>query len=109
MLLPLGGCLVSTSTSHTSTGTRVSGSTYDQIEPGSTTSAWLQATLGDPTSRSSTDGQEVWKWRYHEEKHSHGTVFLIFSGSDVKKVDGSVCVELKDGVVTRKWKSSSGC
>ena len=35
---------------------------------------------------------------------SSTAVFLLFGGSDKKETNGTAFVELKDGVVTNKWR-----
>jgi outer membrane protein assembly factor BamE (lipoprotein component of BamABCDE complex) len=100
------GCLVSTDNHVKREGTYISESTFKEIEPGKTTSAWVLAALGTPTDKTMVEpGHEMWKYTYKETKDSHGHVFLLFSGSDHKIKDGSVFVELKDGVVTKCWRA----
>ena len=82
-------------------------STFDQIKPGTTSAAWVKATLGDPSECTRIDGQddtEVWKYTYTDRKEGSGTVFLIFGGTSTKERSGTAYVELKDGVVTNKWR-----
>jgi outer membrane protein assembly factor BamE (lipoprotein component of BamABCDE complex) len=106
VLLALSGCLVSGSASQKRTGKYVSDATMARIEPGKTTAGWVMATMGEPSSRNKMeDGSEVWRWDYTETRHSTAAVFLIFGGSDEKQNDGSVFVEMKDGVVVNKWRA----
>jgi outer membrane protein assembly factor BamE (lipoprotein component of BamABCDE complex) len=100
----LGGCLVSSSSKSKVSGNFVPPATFDQIEPGKTTAAWVKATLGEPSSRDTADGAEVWKYNYTEEKDSSGAIFLLFAGSDKKEHQHIAYVEIKDGVVTKKWR-----
>src|SRR3954470_18708726 len=107
ILLSLSGCLVSGSASQQRTGNYVADSTFSQIEPGKTTAGWVLATLGEPDSKTKVDGGgggEVWKWRYTEKRESNTAVFLLFGGSDKKETNGTAFVEVKDGVVTNKWR-----
>ena len=108
LMLVLGtGCLVSSSKRQTQSGNYVPEATFDQIEPGNTTSAWVRATLGEPSDRTRVDDAvEVWKWTYNQKKESSGAIFLIFGGSETKESTGHAFVEFKDGVVTRKWRTS---
>ena len=105
-LLLLGGCLVSASSNEKRSGNYVADTTFSQIEPGKTTAGWVQATLGDPSSKEKVDASnsEIWKYTYTEKKNSSGAVFLIFGGSDSKETTGHAFVEIKDGVVVNKWR-----
>ena len=101
------GCLVTNTNKETREGKFVADSTFDQIKPGTTSAAWVKATLGDPSECTRIDGQddtEVWKYTYTERKEGSGTVFLIFGGTSTKERSGTAYVELKDGVVTNKWR-----
>jgi outer membrane protein assembly factor BamE (lipoprotein component of BamABCDE complex) len=98
------GCLVSSDTSQTRSGNYVPDNTFDKIEPGKTTQAWVKAVLGEPSNKSTADGTEIWKWTYTERKESSGAIFLIFGGHDEKEQSHAAYVELKDGVVVNKWR-----
>ena len=99
------GCLVSSSSESKVSGNFVPPATFDRIEPGKTTAAWVKATLGEPSVRETADGAEVWKYTYTEEKDSSGAIFLIFAGSDKKERQHVAYVEIRDGVVTKKWRA----
>ena len=106
VLLALSGCLVVGSSTHKRTGNYVSEATLAKIEPGKTTQGWVLATLGEPDKRNKLeDGTEVWCWKYTEHRESNGAVFLLFANSDEKEIRGSVFVEMKDNVVTNKWRA----
>lgn len=106
VLIVSSGCLVATSKKQTQSGNYVAESTFDQIEPGTTSSAWVRATLGEPSDRTKVDNTvEVWKWTYTQTKKSSGAIFLIFGGEETKESTGNAFVEFKDGVVTRKWRT----
>jgi len=101
----LSGCLVSSKSASTQSRTYVGESSFEQIKPGETTDEWLLAVLGTPTSQSCLgDGGEVWKWSHTKTTSSSGTVLFLFGGSSSHVKTGSACVELRDGVVTRKWR-----
>ena len=105
VLVALSGCLVSGTASQKRTGKYVADSTFSQIEPGKTTAGWVLATLGEPDCKAvAGNGSEVWQWRYTEHRENNTAVFLIFAGSDEKETSGTAFVELKDGVVTNKWR-----
>lgn len=102
----LGGCLVNSSSTETRTGNYVPESTFSRLEPGRTTASFVEATLGAPDSRTKIDdGSEIWRWTYTERSESSGSVFLIFGGSNERKVDRSAFVQIKDGVVVKAWRS----
>ena len=107
MCLMLAGCLVMSNKEEKIEGNYVASSTFDQITPGETTSAWVQSTLGAPTEKTSVEGSggEIWKYKYTERKESQGAIFLIFGGQNVKERPGTAFVEIKDGVVTKKWRT----
>ena len=104
-LLLLNGCLVAHSSNEHVTGNYVPPSTFDRIEPGKTSAAWVKATLGEPSSKEAAGtNTEVWKYSYTEQKESSGAIFLIFGGSDKKEQQRVAYVEIKDGMVTNKWR-----
>jgi outer membrane protein assembly factor BamE (lipoprotein component of BamABCDE complex) len=108
LLLPwLTGCLVTSNSKVSRSGNYVPENSFEQIEPGKTTAAWVKATLGDPSCKTKVDGSdaEIWKWSYKEVKKGSGTVFVIFAGSSEDEKTKSAFVEVKDGVVTRKWRA----
>ena len=105
-LFLLGGCLVAHSSEQHVTGNFVPENTFDRIEPGKTTASWVKATLGEPSSKDTAgNNTEVWKYSYTEQKESSGAIFLIFGGNDKKETQHVAYVEIKDGVVTNKWRS----
>src|SRR5688572_24662206 len=105
-LLGLAGCLVSSDTTQSQSGKYVSDRTWRQIDEGETSAAWVEATLGEPSERKRLDdGTEIWKWTYTEHKNSSGHVFLLFDGSSNKETQGAAIVELKDGIVVKKWRA----
>lgn len=104
-LAGVGGCLISSSSNTRRSGTNVPESTFMQVEPGKTTVGWVQATLGDPTSKTNSDDHQVWKYTYTERTDSSGAVFLIFGGSSSDQTTRSWFIEFKDGVVLNKWRT----
>ena len=106
MATAMGGCLIGSSDTETSTGKEISKATFNKIEPGVTTKQWIEATLGEPTGKSTLDdGTDVWKWSYARVKSSSGSVLFLFGGSSTKATSGSAYVEMKDGLVTRAWRT----
>ena len=105
-ILLLNGCLVSSTNHQSVSGNYVPENTFDRIKPGETTSSWVKATLGEPSTKEKVDdSNEVWKYSYTEVKEGSGAIFLIFGGSDKKERQRSAYVEFKDGIVKSKWRS----
>lgn len=100
----LSGCLVWHHSATTDNGVRVAADTFAQIKAGSTTTGWVLATLGSPTSKSKADDDEVWKYIYTEQTENGGAIFLIFGGSDSTQKSETAFIEFKDGVVINKWR-----
>ena len=104
-MLATGGCLFHQSTKVRRDGVDVSQAQFDQVTPGRTTAAWVLATLGDPTSRRSAGpADEVWTYAYTEHVDSSGYVLLIFGGNSSSDTTRRAVVEVKDGVVVRKFR-----
>jgi outer membrane protein assembly factor BamE (lipoprotein component of BamABCDE complex) len=102
----LAGCLVSSNTTQSQSGKYVSDRTWRQIDEGETSAAWIEATLGEPSERKRLDDRtEIWKWNYTETKNSSGHIFLLFDGSSNKEKQGAAIVELRNGVVVKKWRA----
>jgi hypothetical protein len=100
------GCLISQHSDERYTGTYVSEPTFSQIQVGSTTKAWVLGTLGEPTSKTTLEnGEELWKWQYSKVKESSGAVLFIFGGSSTSTEGGSAYVQMRDGVVTKAWRT----
>lgn len=105
-VLASAGCLVSSSNKTVESGTRVSGATFDTIQIGQTTEAWLIATLGPPTSRTPVENQpgvEILRYDYSRVEQSAGAVFLIFGGRTSRTTTSRAFFEVTNGVVTRYW------
>ncbi|MBL0922522.1 MAG: hypothetical protein IBJ10_10395 [Phycisphaerales bacterium] len=105
VLATLAGCLASGNSSTTVSGRYVGPETISRIEPGVTTREWVQATLGEPTSRTAlSDGRtEVWRWEHRSVSSSRATALLLVRGSNRHERVGAAIVEIVDGVVTRAW------
>ena len=103
-LILLSGCLITGNTTETRSGNYVAETTFSKIEPGKTTAGWVAATLGEPTSKSSTGDSEVWKYTYTQKTDNSVAVFLIFCGHNSSETTGTAFVKIKDGIVTNKWR-----
>lgn len=105
-LLTAAGCLVTAGSAIEVSGTRVTDSTFTQVEVGTTTETWLLATLGAPsecTEVADSPGVKILRYDYQEVHHDRGTVFLIFSGRSKKQKLTRTYFEVTDGVVSRYW------
>jgi hypothetical protein len=104
-LAVLPGCLVSGSSNTKVTGEYIGPSTFNEIEPGVTKLDWVQAVMGEPTSRACLDdGTEIWKWSYYRKHSSSGGVFLLVGGSNKEETVGATYVQMRDGVVIKAWR-----
>ena len=105
VLLP--GCLITSGNSTEEYGTRITGSTLSQVEPGVTSEDWLKATLGSPHACTPVDdqpGTKIYRYDHTVEKSSGGTIFLLFAGGSTSEKTTSMYFETRDGVVTRYWR-----
>lgn len=104
--LILPGCLIVSGKSFDESGVRISDSTFQQVEIGQTSEAWVRATLGEPSSCVDVEGSpgvRVLRYEYVETHKSGGAVFLIFAGGSEKTHRSSSYFEFTDGVLTRYW------
>ncbi|MBL1215998.1 MAG: hypothetical protein D8M59_00715 [Planctomycetes bacterium] len=121
-LMFLSGCLISGGRHEQTSGMRLSQASMSQIEIGSTTSAWVEAAFGHPTSRQtlsrpSSDSAvsedagchvEVWRYEWTKTVDKSGEVFLILDSHDRLVESTTVYLEFTDGVVTRYWTETTG-
>ncbi len=106
-LLVFTGCLVTSTSKTTTSGNYVPEQTFDRLQPGKTTASWVIATLGEPSARTKVDAtrSEIWKWNYTETRKGSGTVLFLFAGNSNDEKARAAYVEIKDGVVTKKWRA----
>jgi outer membrane protein assembly factor BamE (lipoprotein component of BamABCDE complex) len=102
--LLLSGCLITQNSATTHNGIQVAPATFAQIKPGSTTIGWVQATLGNPTSKTINGDDEVWKYVYTEHTNTDGAIFLIFGGSSSSDKTETAFIEFKSDIVINKWR-----
>jgi hypothetical protein len=103
-LLPVAGCFIwNSDVSYGDKGAPLSGTTLKQIECGTTTKAWLLATLGEPSEQSTTDtGDELLKYKYSKNQESNVVMpFVIVN--DEKKNQQTVYFQVKDDIVQKYW------
>ena len=108
-IFALTGCLVSSSRQVKESGTAVSSSTLQHVEPGVTTKDWLLATLGPPTSHSTVNndaGTEILAYKHEVVQTSKGKVFLLLNASSNSIQTQRTFFEVTDGVVTKYWTES---
>ena len=107
-LLPVAGCFIwNSDVSYGDKGAPLSDATLKQIEAGTTTKAWVLATLGEPSEQSTSDtGAEVLKYKYSKKQESNVVMpFVIVN--DEKKNQQTVYFQIKDGVVQKYWVDTS--
>ncbi len=100
------GCLVVTGSSYHESGVKVTLTTLDRLEVGSTTEAWVIATLGEPTARTEVEGQPnvaILRYEQRTTEHSGGTVLFLFAGGKDESHTSTAYIEVTDGIVTDFW------
>ena len=105
--LTASGCirLVRTSSSTQYSGRYIGEASFEQIEPGCTTGEWVKAVLGPPTAEQvMADGDQIWRYEYTRWRSRSGSVLLLFDGDNQSSQQGCTYVQVRDGVVTRKWR-----
>ncbi|RMH04728.1 MAG: outer membrane protein assembly factor BamE [Planctomycetota bacterium] len=98
-------CVIAADSSSSISGTYVSQTTLDQIEPGKDRE-YVRALLGEPdiTTRLD-DGSEIWKWHYVEKKRSHGHLIFVFDSDSNREIRHTAFVEFgPDGKVVKAWR-----
>jgi hypothetical protein len=104
IVLTATGCVVwNSDVSYGGKGAPLSNATLEQIEYGSTTKAWVLATLGEPTEQATPEeGVEVLKYQYSRTEDCNFVMpFVVVN--DTKKDEQTVYFEIRDGVVQRYW------
>ena len=103
LLLVLPSCLFGSSSKTTQHGTRIGQETYDQVVPGKKQD-FVLALCGDPTSKSTVEGGEIWKWSYRKETTSSGGVIFIISSKTKTEIKDAVFVEFRGDAVHKVWR-----
>lgn len=92
-------------------GRRITGTSLSQVQPEKTTTDWLEAAFGAPTSRKTftRDGVEgeIWRYEYRRSESSSGEFLFLYDGWEHKEETTTTCFELVDGKVTRYWTEKS--
>ena len=100
------GCLVVTGSSYHESGVKVTPTTLDRIELGTTTETWVIAALGEPTERTEVEGQPnvtILRYEHRTTEHSGGTVLFLFAGGKDESHTSTAYIEVTDGIVTDYW------
>jgi len=92
-------------------GRRITSTSLAQVQPEKTTTDWLEAAFGAPTSRKtfSRDGVEgeIWRYEYRRSESSSGEFLFLYDGWEHKEETTTTCFELVDGKVSRYWTEKS--
>jgi len=105
--LPLTGCSIISSNNHVSyTGNYVPSDSFSRVKTGESTTAFVEATLGEPSSRTDLeDGSSIWRWDYVVRRSGEGSLLLVFDGESSSEKKHSSFVQFAHGVATKKWRS----
>ena len=106
-LAPMVGCSIISSDNHVSyTGNYVPADTFSRVRVGESTPAFVQATLGEPTSKTDLeDGSSIWRWDYVIRRSGEGRLLLVFDGESSSEKKHSSYVQFEHGIATKKWRS----
>lgn len=106
-LAPLVGCSIISSDNHVSyTGNYVPSDSFSRVKPGESTASFVEATLGEPTSKTDLeDGSSIWRWDYVVRRSGEGSVLLVFDGESSSEKKHSSYVQFENGVAAKKWRS----
>jgi len=111
-LTALVGCnVVSGNKTVSVQGRRITSASLAQVQMERTTTDWLEAAFGAPTSRKtfSRDGVEgeIWRYEYRRSESSSSDILFLYDGWQHKEETTTTCFELVDGKVTRYWTEKS--
>ena len=106
LALAVGGCVVSSSEDTQFEGRYVAVETLNKVKVGND-SLFVLDLLGEPTSRSQPEpGTDIWTWKYTKATTKRGAVFLLFASTTRTTESEAIYVKLKDGKVTKTWRTS---
>lgn len=103
------GCLINSYSREYETGTHISQTTLDRIEPGVTTQGWVRSVLGEPSRTDTFQPQntdqngEIWVYDWQKTHSSSGSIIFIINTSSKKSQSETYYIEFIDGVVNRTW------
>jgi len=101
------GCLVSNNSQTTRSGKEVTEPTLAQLEIGETTRAWVEATLGVPSSSRVVDEQtEIISYTATRTTKKQSSLIFIFKSNKETDDRETVFLEFKESVLNRYWESS---
>lgn len=112
LTLLLSGCnIISGNKTVSVQGRRITSASLSQVREGRTTSDWLEAAFGAPTSRKAftRDGAqgEIWRYEYRRSESSSGEFLFLYDGWQHKEETTTTCFEVVDGKVARYWTEKS--
>lgn len=100
----LTGCLLTVDSDSRNLQSVWSEADVSRVRLGSTDTAWVRSTFGDPiTKLSYADGTEIWKYRNRSEKDTEVGLFLVFSVDVEEERIETLTIEFADGVVSNYW------
>ncbi len=108
----LAGCnIVSGNKTVSVQGRRITSASLSQVQPDRTTSDWLEAAFGAPTSRRSFTREgnhgEIWRYEYRRSESSSGEFLFLYDGWQHKEETVTTCFEVVNGKVVRYWTEKS--
>lgn len=109
VIVLLTGCLAGGSSHSDITGTYVSSDALAQITPNNTRREFVEATLGQPSSKKKLeDGREIWRYFYTRTKKSNGYVLFVFGGSNTEQRQETTVIQFTpEGVVEKVWQNAA--
>lgn len=108
----LAGCnIISGNKTVSVQGRRITSASLSQVQPDKTTSDWLEAAFGAPTSRKSFTREgshgEIWRYEYRRSESSSGEFLFLYDGWQHKEETVTTCFEVVNGKVVRYWTEKS--
>lgn len=92
-------------------GRRITSTSLSQVQTEKTTTDWLEAAFGAPTSRKTftRDGVEgeIWRYEYRRSESSSGEFLFLYDSWEHKEETTTTRFELVHGKVTRYWTEKS--
>jgi len=96
------GCVAVNDTRTTASGTSISAEVFAQITPGLPQDQ-VVAKLGDPSEKTTQDGNQLWIWRYRVTQATNKGFIFVFLSQDRSTHVTVHYVEFKDGAVIKTW------
>lgn len=104
-LLASAGCM-HRHVSHNTSGCEINMEGFGRITEGKTPAAWVEGVMGKPSSTKKVDETtEIWTWTGDDQK-TVDAEFLVISDKSRVTEHTTAIVEIKNGIVTKKWVDS---